>query len=186
MECRSHRTGPDSDEIPRRRRTGLVRDNQTDLDCGSGRPDERSRAVTLDEVKLITCPLVLHFAEEDKFSPPETVSTIPSGFLWAQECQDLYLSRHDLARPVLQHRADVLESDRSDRDQRGTDLRRDLRGGRRSWTTDVVCSDDLRQTLLTPPSTTMSEPLVNELSSEARKKAAAASSSGCASLSMGV
>jgi carboxymethylenebutenolidase len=30
----------------------------------------------LDEVKLITCPLVLHFAEEDKFSPPETTSTI--------------------------------------------------------------------------------------------------------------
>src|SRR5438552_628384 len=34
MECRRHRTAPDSDEIPRRRRTGLVRDNQTDLDCG--------------------------------------------------------------------------------------------------------------------------------------------------------
>jgi hypothetical protein len=46
MECRRHRTGPDSDEIPRRRRTGLVRDNQTDLDCGTGRTDERSRAVT--------------------------------------------------------------------------------------------------------------------------------------------
>jgi carboxymethylenebutenolidase len=30
----------------------------------------------LDEVKLITCPLVLHYAEEDKFSPAETVSTI--------------------------------------------------------------------------------------------------------------
>ena len=44
----------------------------------------------------------------------------------------------------------------------------------------------LRQTLLTPPSTTMSEPVMNELSSEARKRAAAASSSGCASLSMGV
>src|SRR5215216_1876726 len=38
MECRLHRTGPDSDEIPRRRRTGLVRDNQTDLECGIGRP----------------------------------------------------------------------------------------------------------------------------------------------------
>jgi hypothetical protein len=73
-----------------------------------------------------------------------------------------------------------------DRDPRGTNLRRDLRGGRRSWTTDSVCSDDLRQTLLTPPSTTMSEPVMNELSSEARKRAAAASSSGCASLSMGV
>src|SRR5882724_655019 len=46
MECRRHRTGPDSDEIPRRGRTGLVRDNQTDLDCGTGRPGERSRAVT--------------------------------------------------------------------------------------------------------------------------------------------
>src|ERR1700719_1461665 len=45
-ECRRHRTGPDSDEIPRRRCTGLVRDNQTDLDCGTGRPGERSRAVT--------------------------------------------------------------------------------------------------------------------------------------------
>src|SRR5208337_5622382 len=33
MECRRHRTGPDSDEIPRRRRrTGLVGDSQTDLD----------------------------------------------------------------------------------------------------------------------------------------------------------
>jgi hypothetical protein len=32
MEYRRHRSGPDSDEIPRRRRTGLVRDNQTDLD----------------------------------------------------------------------------------------------------------------------------------------------------------
>ena len=49
-----------------------------------------------------------------------------------------------------------------------------------------VRSDDLRQTLLTPPSTTMSEPVMNELSSEARKRAALASSSGCASLSMGV
>src|SRR6266849_9942858 len=38
MECRLHRTGADSDEIPRRRRTGLVRDNQTDVDCGTGRP----------------------------------------------------------------------------------------------------------------------------------------------------
>ena len=44
----------------------------------------------------------------------------------------------------------------------------------------------LRQTLLMPPSTTMSEPVMNELSSEARKRAALASSSGCASLSMGV
>jgi carboxymethylenebutenolidase len=34
----------------------------------------------LDEVKLITCPLVLHFAEEDKFSPAETVSTILRAF----------------------------------------------------------------------------------------------------------
>ena len=34
MEYRRDRTGPDSDEIPRRRRTGLVRDHQTDLDCG--------------------------------------------------------------------------------------------------------------------------------------------------------
>jgi len=34
----------------------------------------------LDEVKRITCPLVLHFAEEDKFSPPETVSTIRRAF----------------------------------------------------------------------------------------------------------
>ena len=31
MECRRHRTGPGSDEIPRRRRTGLVGDNQTNL-----------------------------------------------------------------------------------------------------------------------------------------------------------
>jgi hypothetical protein len=37
MECRRHRTGPDSDEIPRRRRTGLVRNNQTDIDRGAGR-----------------------------------------------------------------------------------------------------------------------------------------------------
>ena len=44
MECRRHRTGPDSDEIPRRRRTGLARDNQTDLDSGTCRPGERSRA----------------------------------------------------------------------------------------------------------------------------------------------
>lgn len=35
-----------------------------------------------------------------------------------------------------------------------------------------------------PPSTTVSEPVANELSSEARKRAAAASSSGCASLSI--
>src|SRR5262249_13782473 len=46
MECRRHRTGPDSDQIPRRRRTGLVRDNQTDLDCGTGRPGELSRATS--------------------------------------------------------------------------------------------------------------------------------------------
>src|SRR5215469_7428977 len=33
MECRCHRTGPGSDEIPRRRRrTGLARDDQPDLD----------------------------------------------------------------------------------------------------------------------------------------------------------
>jgi DNA-binding transcriptional LysR family regulator len=36
----------------------------------------------------------------------------------------------------------------------------------RSWTTDAVCSDGRAQTLLTPPSTTMSEPVMNELSSE--------------------
>ena len=51
---------------------------------------------------------------------------------------------------------------------------------------DAVRSDGRRQTLLTPPSTTMSEPVMNELSSEARKRAALASSSGCASLSIGV
>jgi hypothetical protein len=33
-----------------------------------------------------------------------------------------------------------------------------------------LCSDGRRQTLLMPPSTTMSEPVMNELSSEARKK----------------
>jgi hypothetical protein len=48
-----------------------------------------------------------------------------------------------------------------------------------------VCSGDRRQTLLMPPSTSMSEPVMNELSSEARKTAAAASSSGRPSLSMG-
>ena len=48
MECRRHRTGPDSDEIPRRRRTGLVRDYQTDLDCGALRTDERSRGVLVE------------------------------------------------------------------------------------------------------------------------------------------
>ena len=31
MECRRYRTGPGADQIPRRRRTGLVRDNQPDL-----------------------------------------------------------------------------------------------------------------------------------------------------------
>jgi hypothetical protein len=44
MECRRHRTGPDSDEISRRRRTGLVRDNQTGLDCGVAGYAERSSA----------------------------------------------------------------------------------------------------------------------------------------------
>src|SRR3982074_1151415 len=34
MQYRRQRTGLDSDAIPRRRRSGLVRDNQTDLDCG--------------------------------------------------------------------------------------------------------------------------------------------------------
>jgi hypothetical protein len=42
------------------------------------------------------------------------------------------------------------------------------------------------QTLLMPPSTTMSEPVMNELSSEARKRAALAISLGCASLDIGV
>jgi len=38
MECRRHRTGAASDEIPRGgRRTRLARHNQTDLDCGTGR-----------------------------------------------------------------------------------------------------------------------------------------------------
>ena len=37
MECRCHRAGPNSDEISRRRRTGLARDNQADLNCGNGR-----------------------------------------------------------------------------------------------------------------------------------------------------
>jgi SAM-dependent methyltransferase len=48
MDYRRHRTGPDADELPPRRRTGLVGDNQTDLDCRTGRPGERSRAVTHD------------------------------------------------------------------------------------------------------------------------------------------
>src|ERR1035441_9091993 len=58
MECRRHRTGPGSDEIPRRRRTGLVRGHQADLGCGTGRPGERSRAVTRDHGtgRLITHP----------------------------------------------------------------------------------------------------------------------------------
>src|SRR5262245_46526405 len=44
MECRRHQTGPGSDQIPRRqRRTGVVRDNQADLDCGTGRPGESRR-----------------------------------------------------------------------------------------------------------------------------------------------
>jgi hypothetical protein len=46
MEGRRHRTEPVSDEIPRPRRTGLVRDNQTALNCGTVRHGERSRAVT--------------------------------------------------------------------------------------------------------------------------------------------
>jgi hypothetical protein len=50
MERRLHRAGPDSDEIPRPRRTSLVRDNQTVLNCGTGRPGERSRAVTHDSL----------------------------------------------------------------------------------------------------------------------------------------
>jgi len=39
-KCRRHRTGgPDSDQTPRRRRTGRrFRDNQTRRDCGTGRP----------------------------------------------------------------------------------------------------------------------------------------------------
>src|SRR5260370_13578350 len=49
MECRRHRTGSDSDEIPRRRRTGLVRDNQTDLDCGAGRPGGHTAAAILGQ-----------------------------------------------------------------------------------------------------------------------------------------
>ena len=43
-----------------------------------------------------------------------------------------------------------------------------------------MCSYDLRRTLLTPPSATMSEPVINELSSEARKRVAAASILGMA------
>jgi carboxymethylenebutenolidase len=34
----------------------------------------------LDEVKLITSPLVMHFAEEDRFSSPETISAIRRAF----------------------------------------------------------------------------------------------------------
>ena len=34
----------------------------------------------LDEVKLITSPLVMHFAEEDKFSSPESISAIRRAF----------------------------------------------------------------------------------------------------------
>ena len=44
---------------------------------------------------------------------------------------------------------------------------------------------DFSQMLLMPPSTSISEPVMNELSSEARKTAAAACSSGRPSLSMG-
>ena len=33
-----------------------------------------------------------------------------------------------------------------------------------------LCSDDRRQTLLTPPSTATSEPIIDELSSEAKKE----------------
>jgi SAM-dependent methyltransferase len=50
MECRRHRTRPGSDEIPRQRRTGLVRDNQADLDrcCAltTARPGTRAHPVT--------------------------------------------------------------------------------------------------------------------------------------------
>lgn len=37
MEGRRHRTGSDSNEIPRPRRTGMVRDTQTGLVCGTDR-----------------------------------------------------------------------------------------------------------------------------------------------------
>jgi hypothetical protein len=58
MECRRHRTGPDSDEIPRRRRrTGLVRDNQADLKLRNWSARERSRAVNHDSVRSFTSPI---------------------------------------------------------------------------------------------------------------------------------
>src|SRR5215213_9876780 len=50
MECRRHRIGPGADEIPRRRRTRLVGDDQTDLDgrvrCTQARlrPDRSPRS----------------------------------------------------------------------------------------------------------------------------------------------
>jgi carboxymethylenebutenolidase len=34
----------------------------------------------LDEASDIACPLVMHFAEKDKFSPPETIATIRAAF----------------------------------------------------------------------------------------------------------
>ena len=48
--CGHYPAGPDSNEVPRRRCTGLVRDNQKDLGCGTGRPGEIHRAVTRDSI----------------------------------------------------------------------------------------------------------------------------------------
>ena len=59
------------------------------------------------------------------------------------------------------------------RPARGSRADRSVSPVQRSRTAGDPCGDDLCQTLLMPPSTTMSEPVMNELSSEARNRAAA-------------
>jgi hypothetical protein len=67
---RHHRTGPDSDHMPRRRRAGpRVRDNQTGRSCGTGLPGERSLSA-LWHGRIALCYSAIRVVHASTGNPP--------------------------------------------------------------------------------------------------------------------
>jgi hypothetical protein len=56
MERPRHQTGPDSDEVPRQRCTGLARHDQTDLDSELSRA-EPTKEAGLTSRRMVSSPL---------------------------------------------------------------------------------------------------------------------------------
>src|SRR5580658_3766124 len=72
----------------------------------------------LDEAKRITCPMALHFAELDKYSPPEVVATIRGAFGERQDVKFYLYSGVDHAfaspeRPSYNRPAAIMAYSRS-------------------------------------------------------------------------